>query len=499
MRTTMEQANNYIAKNKERVNEAYRHKYHLMAPIGWINDPNGFVYFEGEYHLFYQFYPYDSTWGPMHWGHAKSKDLVQWEDMPVALAPTEEYEADGCFSGSAIEKDGKLYLMYTGHYERNGIKKEVQCMAVSEDGIHFEKYALNPVIDESHIAGVAAIEDFRDPKVFKKGKVYYSVIASKTADERGQILLFQSEDLLNWTFKSVLLEGEVHQGIMWECPDLFHLDGKDVLIMSPIEMEKEGNAYENINSTVAFIGTVDWQTGKFQVDNYHEIDSGLDFYAPQTCIDSKNRRIMVAWMQMWSRTMPTNELGHLWAGAMTLPRELSIEQNRLIQKPIQSIYTYIQNEKIIEIDELTDADLLCEKMDSESSYLKFDATVQEAQQLTFEIAKSENETILVMYDVIKEQLSVSRAMMGDTISGSEIEHLDQRKAHVPMKNSRLHLEFFRDTSSIEIFTGGSVTMTMNFYKKETGSEWLVSCQGTIKQVILQYGDIQKRQSRNEYS
>ena len=492
MRTAVEQANNFIVENKERVNELYRHHYHLMAPIGWINDPNGFVYFEGEYHLFYQFYPYDSVWGPMHWGHAKSKDLVQWEDLPVALAPTEDYEADGCFSGSAIEKDGKLYLMYTGHYERKGVKKEVQCMAISEDGIHFEKYAGNPVIAEPHIEGIAAIEDFRDPKVFQKDDVYYSVIASKTIDERGQILLFQSDDLLHWVFKSVLLEGKTHQGIMWECPDLFHLDGKDILLMSPIEMEKEGNAYHNINSTVAFIGTVDWTTGKLNVDNYHEIDSGLDFYAPQTCIDAQNRRIMVAWMQMWARDMPTNDLGHLWSGAMTLPRELSIEKNQLVQKPIQSIYSFIQNKKMIQEKELINETLLCEGLTTDASYLKFVATVKDTQQVTFEIAKSENESVVVKYDVAQELLSISRAMVGDTITGSEEEHLDTRKVRVPLKNNQLQLEFFRDTSSIEIFTGGSVTMTMNFYKKETGNTWTISSTGAAKEINLCYGEIQKK-------
>lgn len=489
MITTVEQANKFIAENKEQVNELYRHHYHLMAPIGWINDPNGFVYFDGYYHLFYQFHPYDSVWGPMHWGHAKSKDLVQWEDLPVALAPTEEYEADGCFSGSAIEKDGKLYLMYTGHYERNGIKKEVQCMAISEDGIHFEKYAGNPVISESHIDGIAAIEDFRDPKVFKKGTVYYSVIASKTADERGQILLFQSEDLLNWTFKSVLLEGKTHQGIMWECPDLFHLDGKDVLLMSPIEMQQEGNAYQNLNSTVAFIGTVDWTTGRLAVNNYQEIDSGLDFYAPQTCIDAQNKRIMIAWMQMWSRNMPTNDLGHLWAGAMTLARELSVEQNQLIQKPIQSIYSFIQNKKTIQKKELMDATLLCDGLTAEASYLKFSATIKETHQLTFEIAKSDNESVIVIYDVAEELLSISRTKVGDTITGSEVEHLDTRKAKVALINDQLQLEFFRDTSSIEIFTGGPVTMTMNFYKKESGNSWVVSSCGMVKDISMCYGEI----------
>ena len=119
-------ANDFIQKKSVEVDSTYRHEYHVMAPIGWINDPNGFVYFKGEYHLFFQHYPYDSVWGPMHWGHAKSKDLVHWEALPVALAPSEEYDQSGCYSGSAIEKDGKLYLLYTGYVEQNGERREDQ-------------------------------------------------------------------------------------------------------------------------------------------------------------------------------------------------------------------------------------------------------------------------------------------------------------------------------------------------------------------------------------
>jgi len=222
MKESIRKANQYIDENRERVNQQYRGAFHLLPPIGWMNDPNGFVYFRGEYHLFYQFYPYDSVWGPMHWGHAKSKDLLHWEELPVALAPSESYDKDGCFSGSAIVKDDKLYLLYTGHVDDEEKREETQCLAVSTDGITFEKIPTNPVIHAHHIEGIADIADFRDPKVFEYQGSYYAVVASKTPDERGQILLFASSNLVDWTFTSVLLEGEKGQGIMWECPDFFH-------------------------------------------------------------------------------------------------------------------------------------------------------------------------------------------------------------------------------------------------------------------------------------
>ncbi len=137
---TVEKANAYIQAEKGNVNSIFKPQAHLTPETGWINDPNGFVYFRGEYHLFYQFNPYESVWGPMHWGHAKSKDLVNWEHLPVALAPDKDYDKDGCFSGSAIVKDDVLWLMYTGHIvNEDGTVSQVQNMAFSTDGIHFEK------------------------------------------------------------------------------------------------------------------------------------------------------------------------------------------------------------------------------------------------------------------------------------------------------------------------------------------------------------------------
>ena len=126
-----------------------RLKYHFMAPAYWINDPNGLIFYKGEYHLFYQHYPYAPQWGSMHWGHAKSKDLVHWEHLPIALAPSESYDLDergGCFSGSAVDDNGILSVLYTGTVIRDGIVIQTQNLATSEDGITFQKYEGNPVI-----------------------------------------------------------------------------------------------------------------------------------------------------------------------------------------------------------------------------------------------------------------------------------------------------------------------------------------------------------------
>lgn len=485
----VKKANDYIAQEKENVNQEYRNSYHLMAPTGWMNDPNGFVYYKGEYHLFYQYYPYDSIWGSMHWGHAKSKDLIHWEHMPIALAPTEEYELDGCFSGSAIEKDSKLYLMYTGHYERDGTRREVQCIAYSEDGINFEKYGGNPVISEKEIEGNASIEDFRDPKVFKKGDLYYSVVASKTKDERGRILLFSSKDLLKWSFTSVLLEGNKNQGIMWECPDLFNIDGKDVLIMSPIQIPQNKYEFYNTNSTAAFIGKMDWQTGKLNVENYHEIDYGLDFYAPQTCIDEKNRRIMVAWMQMWGRNMPTNILKHGWAGSMTLPRELHVKNKRLVQYPISDIYQFINIDTNFSEQNIQDSTLKFKDICEENSYFKLEFDTEKTTSFNLEFAKSENEAIVISYDVNKQIFMVNREKSGHKITGSEKTPLFERSLPIILENNSLILEIFRDTSSLEVFINQQFTVTDTFYSIEKGKDLYITVEGTLVIKSLEKGKI----------
>ena len=284
----IEKAEEVLKNAKENVKGRYRLGYHIMAPANWINDPNGLIQYKGEYHAFYQHHPNDENWGPMHWGHVKSKDLVNWEHCPVALAPGDEFDKGGCFSGSAIEKDGKMYLMYTGHQDPGGFEnlRQVQCIAVSEDGINFTKYENNPVIDSTKLPKEAIIQDFRDPKVYKKGDKYYSVIGSRNLDDSGQILLYSSDDLLNWNYEGNILQSNNEFAKMWECPDLFELDNKDILIMSPQFLEPRGNKYWNLHSSSYMIGNLDYKNNKYNLEKVEEIDYGFDFYAPQTLIDN---------------------------------------------------------------------------------------------------------------------------------------------------------------------------------------------------------------------
>lgn len=218
--------------------EGKRPSFHLSAPVGWINDPNGFSKFAGEYHLFYQYHPYDTKWGPMHWGHSKTKDFIKWEQLPAALAPDQVYDMGGCFSGSAVESDGKHILMYTGVLDKvqedgSHLIRQTQCIAIG-DGINYEKSDCNPAITSDSLPEGSNLEDFRDPKIWKEGDDFYVVVGSRHADGSGQILLYKSKDLREWTFVTILDRSENKIGRMWECPDFFNVDGNDIMIISPM-------------------------------------------------------------------------------------------------------------------------------------------------------------------------------------------------------------------------------------------------------------------------
>lgn len=185
-RQLLERANRSLVEAAALVDPTFRLHYHFMAKAQWMNDPSGLVSYGGYYHVFYQHNPYAPRWGSMHWGHARTKDFLSWEHLPVALAPSEEYDLDGCFSGSAVVADGQMQLFYTGVREVKGKLVQVQCRALSSDGIHFRKDPLNPLISTYPPEGS---QDFRDPKVWRWGEAWFMALGSGQGG-RGKVLLY---------------------------------------------------------------------------------------------------------------------------------------------------------------------------------------------------------------------------------------------------------------------------------------------------------------------
>ncbi len=344
MKKNLQRAIDFEKKYLPRLAKSDYPHFHLTGEIGWINDPNGFSVYQGEYHLFFQYYPYDVKWGPMHWGHAKTTDFIHWERLPCALAPDENYDKDGCFSGSALElADGRQLLMYTGVREvrkSNGtvVSFQTQCLATG-NGVEYTKYEGNPVLDEKDLPAGGSSNDFRDPKIWYEDGKYHAVVGNRAADGSGSILKFVSDDAFHWSYESTLASCHNQFGSMWECPDFFPLDGKHVLLTSPQSMTSMGLEFHPGNSTLCIIGEYDREKKHLQRENTQTVDYGTDFYAMQTLSSLDGRRIMIAWMQSWE-TSGCKMKNLPFFGQMTLPRELSLKNGRLIQNPVREIERY---------------------------------------------------------------------------------------------------------------------------------------------------------------
>ncbi|MEH7494381.1 glycoside hydrolase family 32 protein [Neobacillus niacini] len=452
-------ANQEINRRKDTIKKSrYRLHYHFMAPVGWINDPNGLVQYKGEYHLFYQFYPYDAKWGPMHWGHAKSTDFVHWEHLPVALAPSEDYDSGevtgyGCFSGSGVVYGEELVLIYTGHVD-NKEPMQVQCIATSKNGIQFEKYPQNPVIDVYPEDGSA---DFRDPKVWSHDGKWFMVVGSHK-NGKGKALLYVSNNLKDWAYVGVAAESDGTQGDMWECPDLFPLQDYHVLLVSPMYGKQNEKPFY-------VIGDMDYEKGVFTQQLARTLDYGYDFYAPQTFEDDKGRRIMIGWMEKWLAKMPSQE--HGWAGAMTIPRELILEGSTIVkQKPVTELENLRTNEKhydslVVENEWMVnDMDVSTEVM------INFDLHETTASLFGIQLRCSAdgNERTDIILDAARQEIILDRNKAGVGEKGIS-------KAPFTINDDgTVQIRIFMDTTSLEVFVNDGEQVITNRIFPDEGSK-----------------------------
>lgn len=452
-------------------------KYHIAAPGGWINDPNGFCFYKGQYHFFYQHHPHSTQWGPMHWGHAVSEDLVHWSHLPIALAPGEEYDRNGCFSGCGIEKDGKLYLMYTGHVDLpertpEGVGTcQTQNLAVSEDGIHFSKIPENPVIRAPESDEVNQ-GDFRDPKVWKHGDKYYVVVGSRTPDfSTGQVLLFESDNLIDWKFKSIAMRAEGNEGNMIECPNFSNIEGKDILICSPQGIKREQNMYMNLYQSGYFIGKLDYDTGIYSHGDFELLDYGFDFYAPQFTKIPDGRTIMIAWLQMWYSRLPEDVDG--WAGMMTLPREIHMRNGRLFSQPIKELESLRTSEKSYD-NQIFYEDTKFDGVEGETGELILEIDLAETKEFEIDLRRSDEEKTVLSYSADLQLFKINRDKAGAGGDG-------ERECPIAAAD-KMKLQIFLDRSSVEIFINdGEAVMSSRVYPLTEATDIVfVPTSGTFK-------------------
>ena len=419
----------------------YKLLYHLYPEQGWMNDPNGLCFFKGYYHVYYQ-YSKEAVGGLKYWGHFRSKDLLNWESLDIFLSPDKDFDKSGVYSGSALVHEDKLYIYYTGNVKEAGDydyiyegRQHNTVLVVSEDGMSTESRQV-VLYNKDYPSDMSC--HVRDPKVFAYDDKFYMVLGARSKDDKGQVLVYESTDLYNWNYINSI-KTDYDFGYMWECPDLFLLDGKWVLLLSPQGIERKEFEAQNVYTNGYFILDGDFRS-EYTLSEYRDLDFGFDFYACQT-FEKDGKRYMLAWMGMPDAeyTAPTIEDG--WQHAMTCFRELSLKDDKLIINPIKELESifekpldYVVN-KSIEINLETYAfDLRLSKLNSEFS-------------LNFS-----EELDLVYKD------KVLKLIHKDNAYGR-----GERKLYC---EDIKELRILMDKSSVEIFVNsGMYTMTSRYYSK----------------------------------
>lgn len=315
----------------------HRPTYHISAPKGWLNSPAGFTFFQRQYHIFYQYHQYNGGWGHIQWGHAVSDNLVDWWHYPPAIIPREKYELQGCLTGTALVQNNYMTVFYTGTFTEGNDTKRNQNMAVSSDGIIFQKYLYNPIIKEPAIG-----TDFHNPTVWKNGNMWYMLCGMKNERRLAALGLYSSRDMFHWHFNGTVAQSYGDMGYMWECPDLFEIDGVHLLILSVRGIQSDGSWFTNLYQTGYMVGSFSYRTGRFSEDfelstaTFNVLDYGHDFYATRTMLSRDGRRLMIACLGTWESKFVESVDG--WASMLTLIRELKVsEQGRLLMQPVKEI------------------------------------------------------------------------------------------------------------------------------------------------------------------
>ncbi|HQU59994.1 MAG TPA: glycoside hydrolase family 32 protein [Saprospiraceae bacterium] len=484
--------------------EAHRPQFHFSPEKMWMNDPNGMVYYDGEYHLFYQYYPESTVWGPMHWGHAVSKDMVHWEHLPIALYPD---SLGYIFSGSAVVdwnntsglgENGQppLIAIFTHHdaeAEKAGRNDfQYQSIAFSNDrGRTWTKYAGNPVIPNTE-----KIRDFRDPKVIWDEGSQQWVMAFAA---QNHVKLWGSPDLKNWTHLSDFGREWGSHGGVWECPDLFPItlsnsgETKWVLLLSINPGGPNGGS-----ATQYFVGDFDGNTftldPSFASDVSGEkavwLDWGPDDYAGVTWSDipkSDGRRLFMGWMSNWdyATVVPTDT----WRSAMTLPRQLTLQNTaaglRLFSEPVKELETLRGESYNLENQSIDgDYDWSGQPGISPSQMeVLLEVELPQGAQTDFGIAlsNSKGEEYRIGFDAAKNEFYSDRTKAGE--SGFSEKFAAKRHTAPRSSDSQtLRLHLFFDVASCELFAdGGASVMTEIFFPAEDFSKVkLYSTGGAVK-------------------
>lgn len=405
----------------------FKPQYHISPPSGLLNDPNGFVYFKGRYHLFYQWNPFETAHGRKYWAHLVSEDLVNWSAADDIIVPDRDFDKDGIYSGTAIVEGDRLLIAYTGNVrDKTNTRIPYQCMATMDGKGRITK--LDKPVIRGAIPGYT--EHFRDPKLWydKEKKRYRMLLGAQNDNKQGKILLFQSADAKDWDLVKV-----IHVKVscyMCECPDYYELDDKKILSFCP-------QGVDDSKDSVSGYSLVDEE---FRVNEFFRYDIGFDFYAPQTYFDSVSQRVvLIAWLGLPDRSYPDKRFG--WTGALSFPRELRVRGGRIYQMPIRELKE-LRKVEIKGVKKEAEYCFECEDYSFELSFQKMIAV----NGLELFIGNDEREGIYISYDKGKRNI-----VFDMTSCLNEAESKNKKKVFDGLEEDLEDLQILMDMSTIEVF------------------------------------------------
>jgi fructan beta-fructosidase len=463
--------------------EQYRPQIHFSPKAHWMNDPNGMVYYDDVYHLFFQYYPGATVWGPMHWGHATSTDLVHWKEQPIALYPDKVgYIFSGSIvvdknntSGFGVNNNPPLVAIFTQHdtagEHAHTNTFQNQSIAYSNDeGKTWTKYKDNPVLKNP------GITDFRDPKVmwYDAGRKWIMTLATKD-----RVTFYSSPDLKNWTKESEFGENIGAHGGVWECPDLISLDDNGKKIWAVIVSMNPG-APNGGSGTQYFLGDFDGKTFTPFNTNTKWIDYGPDDYAGVTWSNTENTKIFLGWMSNWSyaQLVPSET----WRSAMTIPRTLSLVHVNndmfIASKPVVELNAIVTSQQSLKDLSVLNSIDLSSKLTRFELPCKLDLDVDSGKSFSINFSNDQNETLIAGYDQTNNQYYINRANSGET--NFEKSFGEQHSAPRISTDKTIHLTLIADVSSIELFAdNGLSVMTAIYFSSTPFTKMEFKCDSTI--------------------
>ncbi len=447
-------------KRQQLSTDPHRPHFHFLPPNNWMNDPNGLIYWQAQYHMFYQHNPNNPFWGDIHWGHAVSDDLVHWKDLPPGLSPDMPPVDDGgCWSGCAIDNNGVPTFFYTG--VKNGVQGT--CLATGDaDLIHWQKDSANPIKVAPQLPGYNQ-KDYRDPYLWREGDTWYQVIGT-AVDNRGEVLLYRSSNLRDWEYLHPLIPDEIRGTLedgadICECPNFFALGNKYVLVFS---VWRNHTLYY----PVAFVG--EFKNLHFYPEYMQRLDWGMQcFYAPLS-FKANDRQLMFGWLQEQRTKEEQVKAG--WSGVMSLPRVLSLESNRL-KIDFASELQSLRKESVKLVNLALDKAQTLEGVKSDRLELR--ATfIKNTAQRSGVVLHHGDEKVQVYIDWSAKEIVLD--------SGSNV-----YRGTFANFTDKVDVHLFADNSVLELIANREVALTCRVYPKQLGGSVELCSEGTCQVLEVQ--------------